>query len=156
MNESNQPAEKDPAEKDYVQPGQSWVRSQLDAIMAAGPDTSVAQIQGRPIVVVTVIGAKSGRPRRVPLMRVEHGGSYLAVGSKGGAPDDPQWVASIRAHPQEVSVLDGTAELPMGSRELSGTERELWWERGVAAFPPYVEYQANTERTIPIFLLEPR
>lgn len=139
----------------YVQPASSWVRQQLDAIDGAGGDTSAVQVQGRPVVVVTMIGAKSGRPRRVPLMRVELDGSYLAVASKGGAPEHPQWVASIRANPQ-VSVLDGTTETPMTSRELSGEERAIWWERGVAAFPSYADYQDKTDRLIPIFVLEPR
>ncbi|QDO88643.1 nitroreductase family deazaflavin-dependent oxidoreductase [Ornithinimicrobium ciconiae] len=141
---------------DYVQPTTSWVRDQLDAIDAAGGDTSVVKVQGRDVVVVTMVGAKSGRPRRVPLMRVEHEGSYLAVASKGGAPEHPQWVASIRKHPGQVSVQDGTTETPMTSRELSGEEREIWWQRGVAAFPSYADYQDKTERLIPVFVLEPR
>ncbi|WP_114907607.1 nitroreductase family deazaflavin-dependent oxidoreductase [Ornithinimicrobium murale] len=141
---------------DYVPPATDWVRKQLDAIDEAGGDASVAKIQGRDVVVVTLIGAKSGRPRRVPLMRVEHEGSYLAVASKGGAPEDPQWVASIRKNPDQVSVLDGTTETPMTSRELSGQERATWWDRGVEAFPSYADYQAKTDRLIPIFLLEPR
>jgi len=141
---------------DYIQPATEWVRKQLDAIDAAGGDTSAATIQGRPVVVVTMLGAKSGRPRRVPLMRVEHEGSYLAVASKGGAPDHPQWVANLRKHPDSVSVLDGTTETPMTSRELTGAERSTWWDRGVEAFPSYADYQAKTERTIPVFLLEPR
>ena len=148
-------SETSPGRSEYVQPATEWVRKQLDAIDEVG-DTSAAQVQGRPVVVVTVIGAKSGRPRRVPLMRVEHEGSYLAVASKGGAPEHPQWVASIRKHPDQVSVLDGTTEVPVTSRELSGEERAAWWERGVDAFPPYADYQAKTERLIPVFLLEPR
>ena len=145
-----------PDRANYIQPKEPWVRNQLDAIDAAGGDTSVATVQGRPVVVVTMLGATSGRPRRVPLMRVEHEGNYLAVGSKGGAPKNPQWVANIRKHPDQVSVLDGTQETPMTSRELTGQEREMWWERGVLAFPPYADYQVKTERTIPVFLLEPR
>lgn len=141
----------------FIQPGESWVRKQLDAIDEAGGDTTVAQIQGRPIVVVTVVGAKSGLPRRIPLMRVEHDGRYLAVASKGGAPKDPVWVASIRKNSDDVIVRDGTTDLPMTSRELTpGEERDLWWDRGVADFPSYADYQRKTERTIPIFLLEPR
>ena len=145
-----------PDRANYIQPKEPWVRNQLDAIDAAGGDTSVATVQGRPVVVVTMLGATSGRPRRVPLMRVEHEGNYLAVGSKGGAPKNPQWVANIRKHPDQVSVLDGTQETPMTSRELTDQEREMWWERGVLAFPPYADYQVKTERTIPVFLLEPR
>lgn len=144
------------ATTDYIPPAEPWVRRQLDAIDAAGGDTSVATIQGRPVVVVTMVGARSGRPRRVPLMRVEHDGSYLAVASKGGAPEHPQWVANIRTHPDQVSVLDGTAEIALTSRELSGEERAAWWERGVDAFPPYADYQEKTDRVIPLFLLEPR
>ncbi len=141
---------------DYIPPGEGWVRDQLAAIDAAGGDTSVAKIQGRDVVVVTMVGAVSGRPRRVPLMRVEHEGRYAAVASKGGAPQNPQWVANLRKHPDRVSVLDGTTETPMTSRELTGAERETWWQRGVAAFPPYADYQASTDRQIPVFLLEPR
>lgn len=132
------------------------MRTQLDAIDEAGGDASAVQVQGRPVVVVTMIGARSGRPRRVPLMRVEHDGRYLAVGSKGGAPSDPQWVANIRTHPDAVSVLDGTTETPMTSRELAGEERATWWARAVEAFPSYADYQAKTDRQIPVFLLEPR
>lgn len=140
----------------FVQPGESWVRKQLDAIDQAGGDTTVAQIQGRPIVVVTMVGAKSGLPRRIPLMRVAHDGRYLAVASKGGAPKDPMWVASIRKNP-DVIVRDGTTDTPMTSRELTaGEERELWWDRGVEAFPSYADYQRKTDRVIPVFLLEPR
>ena len=141
---------------DYIPPAEGWVRTQLDAIDEAGGDASVVQVQDRPVVVVTMLGARSGRPRRVPLMRVEHEGRYLAVGSKGGAPADPQWVANIRAHPDQISVLDGTTQTPMTSRELTGEERALWWERGVAAFPSYAAYQEKTDRQIPVFLLEPR
>ena len=144
------------ARSNYVQPASGWVRKQLDDIDGAGGDSSVVQVQGRPVVVVTMIGAKSGLPRRVPLMRVEHEGSYLAVASKGGAPEHPQWVASIRANPEQVSVLDGTTETPMTSRELHGQEREIWWARAVAAFPSYADYQEKTDRLIPVFLLEPR
>lgn len=144
-----------PDTTDFVPPAESWVRKQLDAIDEAG-DTAAAEVQGRPVVVVTVVGAKSGRPRRVPLMRVEHEGSYLAVASKGGAPEHPQWVASIRKNPDRVAVLDGTTEIPVTSRELSGEERATWWDRGVEAFPPYADYQTRTERLIPVFLLEPR
>lgn len=150
------PKSNGPTQQEFVQPGQAWVRDQLEAIDEAGGDTTVAQIQGRPIVVVTVTGAKSGLPRRIPLMRVEHDGSYLAVASKGGDPKDPMWVASIRKNP-DVIVRDGTTDTPMTSRELAvGQERDLWWDRGVQAFPSYADYQRKTDRTIPVFLLEPR
>lgn len=142
--------------QDYIQPATGWVRTQLEEIDAAGGDTAAAQVQGRPVVVVTMIGARSGRPRRVPLMRVEHGGRYLAVASKGGAPTDPQWVANIRTHPGELTVHDGTTETAMTSRELTGAERATWWARAVEAFPSYADYETRTDRQIPVFLLEPR
>lgn len=142
--------------QNYVQPATDWVRKQLDAIDAAGGDTAAVEVQGRPVVVVTMIGARSGRPRRVPLMRVAHEGRYLAVASKGGAPTNPQWVANLRTHPDEVSVLDGTTEVPMTAREIAGAERATWWRRAVEAFPSYADYQQKTGREIPVFLLEPR
>lgn len=141
---------------DYIPPAQGWVREQLEAIDAAGGDTSAVQVKGRHVIVVTMIGARSGRPRRVPVMRVAHDGCYAVVASKGGAPTNPQWVANIRSHPEELSVLDGRTEHPMTARELSGAERATWWNRAVQAFPPYAEYQDNTTREIPVFLLEPR
>src|SRR5690606_26955259 len=104
----------------------------LDKIDAAGGDTSVVDVQGRPVVVFTMTGARSGLPRRVPLMRVEQDGQYLAVGSKGGAPSDPTWVRNLRAHP-EVAVLDGTTTRSLVSREIDDAEeRAVWWERAVA------------------------
>lgn len=153
---SHMPDSNSSTQQKFIQPGEPWVRKQLDAIDEAGGDTRVAQIQGRPIVVVTVTGAKSGLPRRIPLMRVEHEGRYLAVASKGGAPKDPMWVTSIRRNP-DVIVRDGATDITLTSRELTaGQERDLWWDRGVEDFPPYADYQRKTDRTIPVFLLEPR
>ncbi|WP_022917736.1 nitroreductase family deazaflavin-dependent oxidoreductase [Ruania albidiflava] len=149
-------AQREVDRQNYVQPATDWVRKQLDAIDAAGGDTAAVEVQGRPVVVVTMIGARSGRPRRVPLMRVAHEGRYLAVASKGGAPTNPQWVANLRTHPDEVSVLDGTVETPMAARELTGAERATWWQRAVQAFPSYADYQQKADRQIPVFLLEPR
>jgi len=139
---------------DYIQPASEWVRDQLAAIDAAGT-TRAVHVQGRPVVVVTMRGARSGRLRRVPLMRVEHGGRYLAVGSKGGAPRDPVWVRNLLAHP-DVAVMDGDrTSTGLRARLLDGAEREEWWARAVAAFPSYRDYQARTARTIPLFVLEP-
>ena len=139
---------------DYLPPASEWVRRQLDAIDAAGGDTRAVDIMGRPVVVIIMRGAKSKRLRRVPLMRVEHDGRYVAVASKGGAPRDPEWVHNLQADPQ-VSVHDGTTTTPMRARLLDGPEREEWWERGVAAFPPYADYQTKTDRQIPVFVAEP-
>lgn len=140
---------------DYIAPASDWVRDQLDAIDATG-DTSSVDIMGRPVMVVTLRGKRSGKLRRVPLMRVEHDGTYAAVASKGGAPEHPEWYYSLVANP-EVSVHDGTAVLEgYRARIAEGREREQWWERAVAAFPPYADYQTKTERQIPLFLLEPQ
>lgn len=138
---------------DYVQPKDGWVRDQLEAIDAAG-DTRAAQVLDRPVVVFTVTGVKSGRPRRVPLMRVEHDGVYAAVASYGGAPKHPAWYASMTANP-DVDVHDGTEHHTLRMREITGAEREEWWTRCVQAFPQYAEYQTKTDRQIPVLLGEP-
>lgn len=132
----------------------SWAVEQAEQILAAG-DTSVVGIQGRAVVLLATTGARSGETRHVPLMRVEHDGAYAAVGSAGGQPKNPQWVHNLRAHP-DLDLLDGTTTIATRARELDpGQEREEWWARCVAAFPPYAEYQAGTDRLIPLFLLEP-
>lgn len=139
---------------DYLPPGSSWVRQQLEQIDAAGGDTRAVQVMNRSVVVVIMRGARTGRWRRVPLMRVEHDGSYAAVASKGGAPDHPEWYHNLVAHPQ-VHLHDGTSEWQATARLLDGAERATWWQRSVEAFPPYAEYQEKTDREIPVFLLEP-
>jgi F420H(2)-dependent quinone reductase len=139
---------------DFLPERSEWVARQLAAVDAAR-DTRAATIQGRPIVVVTMRGARSGLLRRVPLMRVEHGGSYLAVASKGGAPQHPAWFHNLRAH-ADVLVQDGTEQHVCRARLLEeGPERDTWWARAVEAFPPYADYQTKTERLIPVFVLEP-
>lgn len=138
---------------EYVPPKENWVRDQLAAIDAAG-DTRVADVQGRRIVVFTVTGAKSGRPRRVPLMRVEHDGSYAAVASYGGAPKHPAWYHSMRANPQ-LTLQDGTEHHTLVARQVEGDERAQWWKRCVETFPPYAEYQEKTDREIPVLVCEP-
>ena len=142
------------AERIYVDSPASWVRDQVAAIDAAG-DTKAASIQGLDVVVLHIEGAKSGTWRKVPLMRVEHDGSYAAVASKGGAPDNPQWYYSLKANP-DIDLQDGTQTFHMRAREISGEERATWWERCVAAFPNYADYQARSQgREIPVFVLEP-
>ncbi|MDX6206180.1 MAG: hypothetical protein QOF39_2237, partial [Frankiales bacterium] len=106
------------------------------------------------VVVVTSLGARSGKVRKNPLMRVEHGGRYAAVASQGGAPTNPTWYYNLKAHPL-VEVQDGPTRQDMTARELSGEERAVWWDRAVAAYPDYADYQLKTERQIPVFLLEP-
>ncbi|WP_347351712.1 nitroreductase family deazaflavin-dependent oxidoreductase [Intrasporangium sp.] len=129
-----------------------WVRNQVDRILATGTTEGVL-IMDRPVVLVSIRGRRSGVQRLVPVMRVEHDGTYAVVGSKGGAPTDPQWVRNLRAHPL-VELQDGTTTTRRRARELQGDERSTWWDRCVAAFPPYAEYQTKTDRVIPVFVLD--
>jgi deazaflavin-dependent oxidoreductase (nitroreductase family) len=133
---------------------EGWVRDQTEKILATGTTEGV-QVFDRPIVLVTIRGAKSGKLRYTPLMRVEHDGRYALVASKGGAPQHPLWYHNLTANPH-VELQDGTVVEEYDAREVSGAERDEWWERAVAAFPPYAEYQENADRLIPVFLLEPR
>ena len=141
-------------ESDYLPSPEGWVRTDVERIEEAG-DTGVVQRQGRPVVLVTMRGAKSGALRKVPLMRVEHEGELVIVASQGGAPEHPKWCWNLRANP-DVEVQDGTRTFSARARELDGKERFDWWVRAVEQFPPYAEYQVRTQRLIPLFLLEPR
>jgi len=139
---------------EYVPSTWAWVRDQVEEYEGSGgTQGTTLRDTGLPVVIVTNRGAKTGVVRKTPLMRVEHDGSYLAVGSKGGAPDNPVWVYNLRKNP-EVVLQDGADKWDMTARELAGAERALWWERAVAAFPPYTEYQQRTQRLIPVFVLE--
>jgi F420H(2)-dependent quinone reductase len=139
---------------EYVASPRAWVRDQVEAYEGSGgTKATTLRDTGLPVVIVTNIGAKTGAVRKTPLMRVEHDGSYLAVGSQGGAPQNPVWVYNLRANPG-VELQDGPDKWAMTARELTGEERELWWERAVAAYPPYAEYQQKTSRIIPLFVLE--
>ena len=109
----------------------------------------------QPIVIVTTRGNKSGKLRKTALMRVEHDGDYALIGSLGGAPKHPVWVHNLRADPTAVVVQDGPEPVDMTVREIDGDERAAWWERAVAAYPPYAEYQAKTDRLIPVFIASP-
>ena len=133
---------------------EGWVREQTEKIIAAGTTDDV-QVLDRPIVLVTVRGAKSGKLRYTPVMRVEHDGSYAMFASKGGAPENPAWYHNLVANPH-VELQDGTVTKEYDAREVTGDERVQWWERGVAAYPPYADYQKKTDRQIPVFVLEPR
>jgi F420H(2)-dependent quinone reductase len=106
------------------------------------------------VVIISNRGARSGKVRKTPAMRVEHDGRYAAVASQGGAPTNPSWYTNLRADPL-VELQDGPQKWDMIAREISGDERTEWWDRAVAAFPPYADYERKTDRTIPVFLLEP-
>jgi deazaflavin-dependent oxidoreductase (nitroreductase family) len=112
------------------------------------------EMQGKPIIVLTTLGARSGKIRKTPLMRVEHDGEYLVVASKGGAPEHPTWYHNIVGAPL-VELQDGPVRKDYTPRELSGQEREIWWERAVEAWPAYADYATKTDRLIPVFLLTP-
>jgi deazaflavin-dependent oxidoreductase (nitroreductase family) len=136
----------------YVPSPRSFVREQVDQVEEQGTTDGVL-MQGRPIVVVSMQGARTGALRKVPLMRVEHAGRYALVGSQGGSPKHPLWVHNLRAHPQ-VTLQDGSRSATYRAHEVSGTERDEWWKRSVDAFPPYADYQAKTDRLIPVFVLQ--
>jgi F420H(2)-dependent quinone reductase len=141
-------------EGEYIASPRDWVRNQVEAYEASGgTKATTLRDTDLPVVIVTNIGAKTGAVRKTPLMRVEHDGSYLAVGSQGGTPKNPVWVYNLRANPG-VELQDGPGKWAMTARELTGEERERWWERAVAAYPPYAEYQQKTSRIIPLFLLK--
>ena len=132
-----------------------WVRDQVAEFEASnGARANVLARTGDPIVVITSVGATSGKLRKNPVMRVEHEGRYLAVASYGGRPEDPVWAENFRAHPQ-VDLQDGPDLATYDVRELpEGPERDEWWERAVATWSTYGEYQKKTDRLIPLFLLE--
>ena len=129
-----------------------WVRAQTERILEHGTTDGV-EILDRPIVLVTITGAKSGKQRYVPLMRVEKDGRYAMVASKGGDPAHPSWYFNVKANPA-VKLQDRDKVVVLTARELDGAERQQWWDLAVAAFPPYAEYQTKTARLIPVFVLE--
>ncbi len=144
-----------PVEGDYEPSPAAWVRDQVELYEGSGgmQGTTLRQT-GMPVVIVTNRGARSGRIHKTPVMRVEHGGRYAVVASKGGAPKNPLWYYNVRANPL-VELQDGPHKQDMVAREVSGAERAEWWQRAVAAYPPYAEYQQRTTREIPVFVLEP-
>jgi len=144
-----------PLDGEYAPSPRQWVRDQVELFERSGGTEGITLLDtGLPVVIVTNIGAKSGKVRKTPLMRVEHDGRYAAVASMGGAPKNPVWYYNLRANPR-VELQDGPERLDMIAREIAGAERAQWWERAVAAYPPYAEYQTKTSRQIPVFLLEP-
>jgi F420H(2)-dependent quinone reductase len=142
-----------PLSGEYVPSPEKWVRDQVELIESSG-GTEGTTLRGMPVVVLTTLGAKSGKLRKSALMRVEHDGVYAVVASLGGAPKNPVWYYNVVAHPQ-VELQDGPVRQDLTAREITGAEKALWWERAVAAYPPYADYQTKTPREIPLFLLEP-
>lgn len=130
-----------------------WVREQVEAYeSSSGTRANTLRDTGLPVIIVTTRGAKTGALRKSPLMRVEHDGEYALIASMGGAPNHPQWYHNLVAAPDAVTVQDGPDPFAVVVREVDGEERAAWWERAVAAFPPYAEYQERTERRIPVLV----
>ena len=142
-----------PVEGEYEPSAWDWVAKHVDRYEASGGTTNVT-MQGKPCVVVTMRGRKSGKVRKAALMRVEHEGRYAVVASKGGDAKHPEWYLNISADP-EVTLRDGPVVRDMRAREVEGDERDEWWARAVEAWPDYADYQRKTERTIPVLVLEP-
>ncbi|MCU1408689.1 MAG: nitroreductase [Microbacteriaceae bacterium] len=130
-----------------------WVRDQVELYETSG-GTKGTTLHGKPVVILTTVGHRSGKIRKAALMRVEHDGRYAIVASLGGSPKNPLWYANVLSHPQ-VQLQDGPNTWDMVAREVTGDEKALWWERAVEAFPPYADYQVKTDRDIPVFVLEP-
>ncbi|HEY3438100.1 MAG TPA: nitroreductase family deazaflavin-dependent oxidoreductase [Actinotalea sp.] len=142
-----------PLTGEYAPSTSAWAREQAERFEASG-GTEANTLRGRPIIVLTSVGASSGKLRKTPLMRVEHDGEYLVVASKGGAPQHPTWYHNLVANPH-VELQDGPVRKDYLAREVTGPQREVWWERAVAAWPDYASYQTKTDRLIPLFLLTP-
>jgi F420H(2)-dependent quinone reductase len=130
-----------------------WAREQADKYAESG-GSDAADMQGKPIILLTTVGAKTGKLRKTPLMRVEHDGEYAIVASLGGAPKHPVWYYNVKAHPR-VELQDGRNRNDYDAREVFGEEKAAWWERAVAAYPDYADYQTKTDRQIPVFVLTP-
>jgi len=144
-------------EGEYEPSTWEWVREQVATYeRSGGTEGNTLRDTGLPIIIVTTRGARSGKIRKTPLMRVEHQGEYALVASMGGAPKHPVWYFNLKADPTAVMIQDGPEPWDAEVREVEGEEREAWWERAVAAFPPYAEYQQKTERRIPVFVARRR
>ncbi|MBN8883689.1 MAG: nitroreductase family deazaflavin-dependent oxidoreductase [Salana multivorans] len=142
-----------PLEGEYAPSTSPWAREQAELIESSGGAEGTT-LHGRPVIVLTTVGARSGKLRKTALMRVEHDGSYAVIASKGGAPDNPQWYYNLLAHP-EVELQDGDTRREYLAHQAIGAEREEWWARACETWPAYADYQTKTEREIPVFVLTP-
>ncbi|WP_406447449.1 nitroreductase family deazaflavin-dependent oxidoreductase [Streptomyces sp. NBC_00876] len=142
-----------PLQGEYEPSPAQWVRDQVDQYESSG-GTEGTTMRGMPVIVLTTLGARSGKIRKTPLMRVEHDGAYAVVASQGGAPKHPVWYHNLVADPR-AELQDGPVRRDMSAREVTGEEKALWWGRAVEAFPDYADYQKKTDRQIPVFVLEP-
>jgi deazaflavin-dependent oxidoreductase (nitroreductase family) len=142
-----------PLTGEYEPSAASWARDQVDLYERSG-GTDGTDMSGHPVIILTSVGAKTGKIRKTPLMRVEHDGEYAVVASLGGAPQHPVWYYNLASDPH-VELQDGPVKKDYQAREVHDAERAAWWERAVAAWPDYAEYQKKTTRTIPVFVLTP-
>jgi F420H(2)-dependent quinone reductase len=142
-----------PLTGDYAPSTAAWARKQAETYEQSDGEKA-AELRGRPIIVLTSVGAKTGKLRKTALMRVEHDGEYAVVASLGGAPKNPVWYYNVKKNPH-VELQDGSTKRDYTAREVTGDERGVWWKRAVEAYPDYANYQLKTERQIPVFVLEP-
>ncbi|MEE6163595.1 MULTISPECIES: nitroreductase family deazaflavin-dependent oxidoreductase [Mycobacteriaceae] len=142
-----------PLTGEYEPSTSDWARENAETYMSSG-GTAGTELNGRPVILLTTVGAKTGKIRKTPLMRVEHNGEYAVVASLGGAPKNPVWYYNVKKNPR-VELQDGTVSGDYEAHEVSGDEKAAWWDRAVAAFPDYAEYQKKTDREIPVFVLTP-
>ena len=146
-----------PLEGEYEPSPEQWVRDQVATYEATdGREANTLMDTGLPVVIFTTRGRRSGKLRKMALMKVEHDGKYALVASKGGAPEHPVWYHNLTADPDALMVQDGADRWDARVRQLSGDERQEWWDRAVAAYPSYADYQTRTERLIPVLLAERR
>ena len=136
---------------EYAPSTSDWSRENAEKYMESG-GTEGTELQGKPVILLSTIGARSGKLRKTPLMRVEHNGEYAVVASLGGAPKNPVWYYNVKANPR-VELQDGGESHDYDAREVFGDEKAAWWERCVQAWPDYANYQKKTERQIPVFVL---
>jgi deazaflavin-dependent oxidoreductase (nitroreductase family) len=146
-----------PVEGEYEPSPEKWVRDQVETYeRTGGREANTLPNRTEPVVVFTTRGAKSGKIRKNPLMKVEHDGVYAMVASQGGAPKHPTWYYNLKAYPDQVTVQDGDRVWDGVAREVEGEEYAQWWERAVAAYRDYADYQEKTDRKIPVFVVEPK
>lgn len=142
-----------PLTGEYEPSTSDWARENAELYMSSG-GTEGTELKGKPVILLTTIGAKTGKLRKTPLMRVEHNGEYAVVASLGGAPKHPVWYHNVKAHPH-VELQDGTRTADYEAREVTGEEKAAWWRRAVEVWPDYADYQRKTDREIPVFVLTP-
>lgn len=142
-----------PLTGEYEPSGLDWSQKQVAKIIESGTTDGIT-IADMPVILLTTLGAKSGKLRKIALMRVEHNGEYAIVASLGGAPKNPVWYYNVKENPL-VELQDGSITKDYQSREVVGDEKAQWWDRAVKAYPPYAEYQTKTDRQIPVFVLTP-